>query len=199
MSLTVAEVKDILEITSTAHDTAIAALLPLVTIGINEYCGGAFSHQVKEEFVTFSTISSTGHITLTHNPVIRNSVVVTSTDRGTVYKGDAFLTDLPSVTYAIPSTYVEDYKLDYEGGRIWIPTTDSQIDSTGAVWVTYSYVDLYGSGKVAAARVCQQHYTAPSGIASESVGSLSRSYTNTMGYDPFVKDMLSAYRRPRMV
>ena len=199
--LTVAEVKDIMEITSTSHDTAIAALLPLVSLGINDYCGGAFSHQVKEEELTFTKIGSSGYQSLDYKPVIRNSVYVTSTDRGTPYYGDARFTDLPIPTYPIPSTYVEDYKLDYEGGRMYIPTTDSQIDSTGKVWVTYAYVDLFGAGKIAASRVIQQHYTSPAGIASESVGSLSRSYTGggSYGYDSYVSALLAPYKRPRLI
>ena len=206
MSLTVAEVKDLMEISSTSHDTVIAALLPLVTLGINEYCGGCFSHQVKEESVTFTAAGTTNYQSLTHNPVVRNTVVVTSTDRGTQYYGDAFMSDVPQVTYPIPSTYVEDYVLDYEGGRIHVPSTFSQIldttTDTGTVLVTYAYVDLHGSAKIAAARVLQQHYTMPSGIGSESVGSLSRSYTGGGGfggYDGYVSALLAPYKRPRLI
>ena len=199
MSLTVAEVKDLLEITSTSHDTAIAALLPLVTVQINEYCGGAFSHQVKEETTAVTAIGSSGAQTLDHNPIIRNSVCVTSTDRGTMYSGDAYFTDLPIPTYAISSTNIEEYKLDYEGGRIWVPSSDSQITSTMNVLVTYSYVDLYGGGKIAASRVIAHHYSSPSGIASESVGSLSRSYSGYGGWDSVTNAMLAPYKRPRLV
>jgi hypothetical protein len=199
MSLTVAEVKDILEITSTGHDTAIAALLPLVTAGINEYCGGCFSHQVKEEAVIVSAIGSSGAHTLDHCPVIRNSLYVSSTDQGTRYYGDAYFTDKPIPTYAISSTNIEEYKLDYEGGRIYVPTTESRITSTSNVLVTYSYVDLYGSAKIAASRVIKQNYEMPTGIASESVGSLSRSYTQGTGYDSYVSALLAPYKRPRLI
>lgn len=200
MSLTVAEVKDLLEISSTGHDTAIAALLPLVTIGINEYCGGAFSHQVKEETVTFTAIGSSGYQTLTHNPIVRGSVYITSTDRGTLYYGDATNTDLPLPSYLISSTNVEDYVLDYEGGRVYVPSSDSQIGSTDSLYATYAYVDLHGGGKIAAARTIQQHYASPSGIASESVGSLSRSYASGMsGFDSYSLALLAPYKRPRFV
>jgi len=199
MSLTVAEVKDLLEITSTSHDTAIAALLPLVTVGINEYCGGAFSHQVKEEEVTFTYVKSSGARPLAHNPVVRGSVYVTSTARDEIYYGDATNTDLPLPKYLISSTNVEDYVLDYEGGRIYVPTTDSQIVALDHVYVTYAYVDLVASGKIAAARVISQHYSSPSGIASESVGSLSRSYTGAGGYDSYTSSLLAPYKRPRLI
>ena len=202
--LTVAEVKDILEISSTDHDTVIAALLPLVTLQINDYCGGAFSHQVKEEEQTFTIVGSSGYKSLTRNPVIRNTVNVTSTDRSYLYYGDSFLSEVPQVTYPIPSTDIEEYKLDYEGGRIYIPTSDSRITSTGTgkILVTYSYVDLYGGGKLAASRVIQQHYASPQGIASESVGSLSRSYSGAGGYsgfDGYVGALLAPYKRPRLI
>ena len=201
--LTVAEVKDIMEISSTSHDTAIAALLPLVSLGINDYCGGAFSHQVKEEEKTFTTVGASGYQSLAHNPVIRNSVYITSTDRSVPYYGDVLHSDLPIPTYPIPSTYVEEYKMDYEGGRVYVPTSDSRITSTGTgkVMVTYAYVDLFGAGKIAASRVIQQHYTSPAGIASESVGSLSRSYTGggSYGYDSYVSALLAPYKRPRLI
>jgi hypothetical protein len=200
MSLTVAEVKDLLEISSTGHDTAIAALLPLVTAQINEYCGGAFSHQVKEEEVTFTVIGSSGYQSLDYNPVVRGSVYCTSTDRGTVYYGDATRTDLPIPSYLISSTNVEDYRLDYEGGRIYITSTDSQIAATDTMYVTYAYIDLVGGGKIAASRLIQQSYQSPAGIGSESVGSLSRSYTGSgQGMDSYTTALLSAYKRPRLI
>lgn len=201
MSLTVAEVKDLLEISSTGHDTAIAALLPLVTVQINDYCGGAFSHQVKEEEVTFTAVGSTNTKTLTHNPVIRKSVYVTSTDRGTVYIGDAGACELPIPSYLLRgTTNIEEYALDYEGGRIYIPTSDSSLTSTSSVYVTYSFVDLVAGGKIAASRVIQQHYVNPVGIGSESVGSLSRSYSGGMsGFDSYTMSILAPYKRPRLV
>ena len=205
MSLTVTEVKDLLEITSTSHDNVIAAMLPLITLQINDYCGGAFSHQIKEEEITFTSAGASGYQILDYNPIVRNSVTVTSTDRGTPFYGDAYFHDIPQVTYPIPSTYVEDYRIDYEGGRIYVPSTFSQIldetTDTGKVYVTYSYVDLYGGGKIAAARVLQQHYTQPSGIGSESVGSLSRSYVGggSAGFDGYVSAILAPYKRPRLI
>ncbi|HRZ15881.1 MAG TPA: hypothetical protein P5110_10265 [Candidatus Omnitrophota bacterium] len=193
--ITTLEVCDMLGMTTaSAKYSQVSALLPLITVQIDDYCNGAFSHQVKEEPVTFSDIGSSGYQTLSYQPLIRNTVYVTSTARDTAYYGDCMNTRIAYPRINIPSTYVEDYRLDYESGRIYVPTTDSQISSTGSVLVTYSYIDLQGAGKIAAAKMIEQTVSRPAGVASETVGSMSRSYTGD-SMDPSIKTMLAAYRR----
>lgn len=193
--ITTLEVCDMLGMTTaSAKYSQVAALLPLITVQINDYCNGAFSHQVKEETVTFSAIGSSGYRTLTNQPVIPGSVYVTSTARSVAYYGDCMNTQIAYPRINIPSTYVEDYRMDYESGRIYVPTTDSQI-STGNVLVTYSYIDITGGGKIAAAKMIEQTVSRPAGVSAESVGSMSRSYYTGDTLDPAIKVILAPYRR----
>ena len=194
--ITTLEVCDMLGMTTASAKYAqVSALLPLITVQINDYCNGAFSHQVKEELITFSAIGSSGYKSLVSQPVIPGSVYVTSTARDTAYYGDCMNTQIAYPRINIPSTYVEDYRMDYESGRIYVPTTDSQIGSTDSVLVTYSYIDIRGGGKIAAAKLIEQTVSRPAGVSAESVGSLSRSYYTGDTLDPSIKVLLAPYRR----
>lgn len=198
MALTSTEVAEILGITTASTKyTTVEKLLPYITVQINDYCGGGFSRQVKEESITFS---STTTRQLGSYPIVKGSVYVTSTDRGSYFFGDTQFGGIPSPTYYIPSTYVRDYEISYTTGGICRPTTDSQIGSTESVYVTYAFVDLIDGGKVAAARVIDQTMNQQGGIAAESVGTLSRSYTGGMtGFDPFTREILAPYKRPTVI
>jgi len=195
MAITSTEVAEILGFTTASGKQAqVEALLPYITVQINDYCGGTFSRQVKEESITFT---STTKKQVTNYPIVKGSVYITSTDRGTRYNGDTQFGSVVSPTYYIPSTYVRDYDVDYSTGGLWISTTDSQIGTTESVLVTYAFVDITDGAKVAAARMIDQGISNQSGIASESVGGLSRSYTE--GMDPIIRTMLAPYKRPRVI
>jgi hypothetical protein len=199
MAITSTEVADILGMTTAdAKYARVVALLPYIQVQINDYCGGGFSRQVKEETVTFAAASSTGVKQVVKYPIVKDTVYVTSTNRGTYYFGDTQFGNVANPRYYIPSTYTRDYEVEYSTGGIYIPTTDSRIGSTYSVLVTYSFVDLYDGGKVACAKMIEQTMNQSGGIASESVGSLSRSYFGN-GMDPIVKTMLAPYKRIRVV
>jgi hypothetical protein len=199
MAITSTEVADILGLTTaSAKITQIEALLPYIQVQINDYCGGGFSRQVKEETVTFAAASSTGVKQITKYPVVKDTVYVTSTDRSSYFFGDTQFGTVANPCYYIPSTYIRDYEVEYSTGGIYIPTTDSRIGSTHSILVTYAFVDLYDGGKVACAKMIEQTMNQSGGIASESVGPLSRSYFGN-GMDPIVKTMLAPYKRIRVV
>lgn len=184
--------------TADGRYTQLGYVLPYIEKTINDYCNGGFARQVKEEEETVTATSSTGVNQLAKYPVIRGTVYVTSTDRGTYYYGDTQFGDLGVPEYYIPSTYVRDYEVDYSTGGFFVPSSNSQIGSTDTVYVTYAYVDIRDGGKLACAKMAEQAINQGGGIASESVGALSRSYTNgTM--DPFVRSLLAPYRRPKVV
>ena len=128
MALTSTEVADILGLTSaSAKYPQIVALLPYITVQINDYCGGGFSRQVKEESITFAVASSTSVKQLKQYPVVKGSVFITSSNRGTYFYGDTQFGDVPAPRYYIPSTYARDYECDYSTGGIYIPSTESRI------------------------------------------------------------------------
>ena len=195
MAITSTEVAEILGFTTASVKQAqVEALLPYIAVQINDYCGGSFSRQVKEEPITFT---STTKKQVTNYPIVKGSVFITSTDRGTRYYGDTQFGTVVSPTYYIPSTNVRDYDVDYSTGGIWIPTTDSQIGTTESALITYAFVDITDGAKVACARMIDRTISNPAGIASESVVGLSRSYTN--GMDPVIASLLAPYRRPRVI
>jgi hypothetical protein len=83
--------------------------------------------------------------------------------------------------------------VSYTTGGLAFNSTCQLVPTTG-VYATYSYIDLVGAGKEACARLTQQNYQ-NAGIASESVGSLSRSYV-VGGMDEYTKRLLAPYKRP---
>lgn len=199
MALTSTEVADIIGMTTAnAKYPQVVALLPYITAQINDYCAGGFSRQVKEESITFASALSTGMKQIGKYPIVKGSVWVESTTRGTYYYGDTQFGDNANPRYYLPSTYTRDFEIEYSTGGIYIPTTESRILSTGSVFVTYSFIDLVDGGKIAASKMCEQAMNQSGGIASESVGSLSRSYTGA-GMDPLIVSLLAPYKRPRVV
>src|SRR5512133_2789415 len=121
MAITSTEVADILGMTTAdAKYAQVVALLPYIQVQINDYCGGGFSRQVKEETVTFTAAgtSSSGLQQLTKYPVVKETVYVTSTARDTYYYGDTQYGNIPTPTYYIPSTEVRDYEVEYSTGAI---------------------------------------------------------------------------------
>lgn len=201
MAITSTEVADILGMTTAdSKYPQVSALLPYIEVQINDYCGGGFSRQVKEESVTFTLSGTSGVQQLDHYPIVKGTVYVTSTDRGTYYYGDTQFGNVPVPEYYIPSTYVRDYECEYSTGGIYLPSSDSQIGSTESAYVTYAFVDIVDGGKVAVAKLIDQQINTAGGVISESIGPLSRSYASgNMGMDAGVKSLLAPYRRIRVV
>ena len=204
MAITSSEVAEILGFTTASVKiTQIEAILPYMQVYVNDYCGGVFSRQIKEESVTFTAAATAGAKQLTGYPIVRGSVRVESTARSEEFYGDTQFGEVPSPTYYIPSTYVRDFEIEYSTGAIYIPTTDSQIGSTESVLVSYSFIDMPSGAKLAVSRLVDQAMNQTAGIASESVGTLARSYYGNSGtgsgIDPLVKSMLAPYRRARVI
>lgn len=198
MAITSTEIANMLGMTTLeSRYTQVETLLPFILIQINDYCAGGFSRQIKEEEVT--TAATTTSRQLTNYPVVKGSVFVTSTDRGDVYYGDTQYGDLPVPDYYIPSTYIRDFDIGYTTGGFVTNTTAAggRIPASTYVYVTYSFVDLVDGGKVACARIINQIVNQPGGIASESVGTLSRAYVG--GMDSLTLSMLAPYKRPRVI
>jgi hypothetical protein len=204
MTITSTEVADILGMTTNdSRYPLVTALLPSVCMQVNTYCNNGFARQVKEEPSTFSAAGTSGGKTLEHQLVIRHSVFVTSTDLMFQYWGDDDYTAIPYPRINIPSTYVREYSMDYENGVLYLPSTTNGIDrgrltTANRCLCTYSYVDIFEGGKPAVAKIIQQAIDQPGGIASESIGILSRSYYQN-GYDGMIRTMLAPYRRVKFV
>lgn len=201
MAITSTEVAELLDITTAnSKYDQISYVLPYIIVQVNDYCNGGFSRQVKEEQVT--TAATTTSRQITNYPIVKGTVYVTSTDRGTYYYGDTQYGNVPIPDYYIPSTYARDYDILYStGGFISSTAAGSRIPASTYVYVTYSYIDIVDGGKLAIARLCDQIVNQPTGgIASETVGILSRTYVSGgVGFEPLVKNLLAPYRRIKVV
>ena len=189
------DVKAILGITSTAQDTQIGALLYPSAAYADEYCNYGLSRYIFHRddvaiALAASSVTSSGYManfatsTLTSAPyqwISPDTVVVKSSDGATLYYEN------------------RDYEVDYENGTICYLAGSTNGTSAGAsVLVDFAFIDLSGSRKaaqVAISHIVSADMTNPSGIASESVESISRSYTQS-GMPMSAVSILKAFRRP---
>lgn len=186
------DVKALLGITSTANDTQIAALIYPSAAFADEYCNYGLSRYIYHRDdvpITLTASSSSVFITnvastSTTAPypwISRDTVRVWSTDESKQYAED------------------RDYEIDYEAGTIVNLSNSTDGLSTGAnVLIDFAFIDLSGNRKpaqVAVAQLVQGTITVKPGIASESAGPLSRSYTQD-GIPLQVARTLKPFRRP---
>ena len=189
------DVKAYLGITSTAQDTQIGALLYPSAAYADEYCNYGLSRYIFHRddvaiALAASSVSSSGYManfatsTLSSSPyqwISPDTVVVKSSDGSETYYED------------------RDYEVDYENGTICYLNGSTNGTSTGgSVLLDFAFVDLSGSRKaaqVAIAYVVQSGMNNPSGIASESVETISRTYTNS-GMPMSAVSILKQFRRP---
>ena len=193
------DVKSLLGITSTNNDSQIAALLYPSATFADEYCNYGLSHYLyhRDDYLvllasstaaTFitnvsgtSTYSSTQ--TAPYQWISRDTVRVMSTDEATIYEED------------------RDYEVDYENGYIYPLEASTNGTSTGGnVLIDFAFIDLSGNRRPAQAGISQiinAWINNPVGVASESVGPLSRSYVQ-VGVPPSAAGILKRFRRPVM-
>jgi len=193
------DVKTLLGITSTANDTQIAALLYPSAAFADEYCNFGLSHYLYHRdgyLVDLAATSTTprcitnvtGSSTYTSTQtgpfcwISKDTVKVWSTDEAKLYEED------------------RDYEVDYENGWIYPLAASTYGTSTGGnVLIDFAYIDLSGNRKAAQKAIAQVIWADVNikpGIASESVGPLSRSYTQS-GIPPIAASILKQFRRPK--
>jgi hypothetical protein len=197
-AMATSDVKGILGITTTNNDAQIGALLYPSAAFADEYCNFGLSKYLyhRDDYpVTLNATSTapalitnvSGSSTYTSTQaapfqwISRDTVRVMSTDKGTVYEED------------------RDYEVDYESGYLYTLTASTNGTSTGGnVLVDFAYIDLSGNRKPAQAGISQiinAWINNPVGVASESVGPLSRSYVQ-VGVPPSAAGILKRFRRP---
>ncbi|MFA5212840.1 MAG: hypothetical protein WC406_05885 [Methanoregula sp.] len=194
------DVKVILGITTTNNDTQIAALLYPSAAFADEYCNYGLSHYLyhRDDYlvdlratstapamITNVTGSSTYTTTQTapYQWLSRDTVKVWSTDDAKLYEED------------------RDYEIDYENGYIYPLAASTYGTSTGGnVLIDFAYIDLAGNRKpaqIAISQIVWADINIKPGIASESAGPLSRSYTQD-GIPSQATRILKPFRRPVM-
>jgi hypothetical protein len=188
------DVKALLGITSTANDNQISMLLYPSAAFADEYCNYGLSRYIyhrddvpialtaSSSAVFITNVASTS-TTAPYPWISRDTVHVWSTDQSKQYAED------------------RDYEIDYEAGTIVNLSDSTDGLSTGAnVLIDFAFIDLSGNRKpaqVAVAQLVQGTMIVKPGIASESAGPLSRSYTQD-GIPLQVARMLKPFRRPVM-
>lgn len=192
------DVKTLLGITSTNNDSQIAALLYPSATFADEYCNFGLSHYLyhRDDYLVDLAATSTtprcitnvtGSSTYTSTQtgpfcwISKDTVKVWSTDEAKLYEED------------------RDYEVDYENGTIVPLAASTYGTSTGGnVLIDFAFIDLSGSRKAAQKAIAQIVWTdinIKPGIASESVGPLSRSYTQS-GIPVSAMALLKPFRRP---
>jgi hypothetical protein len=196
-AMATSDVKALLGITTTNNDTEIGALLYPSAAFADEYCNYGLSRYVfhRDDYLVLlassttptmiTNVSGTSTFSSTQTPpfswVSRDTVIAQSTDSG--------------------KQYVEnrDYEVDYENGFIYPLAASTYGTSTGGnILLDFAFVDLSGSRKAAQIAIAQLVWGTVNikpGIASESAGPLSRSYTQD-GIPPQVSRILKPFRRP---
>jgi hypothetical protein len=196
-AMATSDVKAILGITTTNNDTQIGALLYPSAAFADEYCNYGLSHYLyhRDDYLVLlgtstapamiTNVSGTSTYSSTQTAPFQwiscDTVKVLSTDEGKIYEED------------------RDYEVDYENGYIFPLAGSTYGTSTGGnVLVDFAFIDLSGNRKPAQRAISQiiwSDVNIKPGIASESVGPLSRTYTQN-GIPPSVMGILKPFRRP---
>lgn len=198
-AMATSDVKAILGITTTNNDTQIEALLYPSAAFADEYCNYGLSRFVmhRDDYLvelatstspaTISNVSGTSTYTSTEIAqfmwISRDTVKVWSTDESKLYDED------------------RDYEIDYENGWIYPLEASTYGTSTGGnVLIDFAFIDLSGNRKpaqIAISHIIDSDVNNPRGVASESAGPLSRSYTQN-GIPATASKTLKPFRRPVM-
>ena len=193
------DVKAILGITTTNNDTQIEALLYPSAAFADTYCNYGLSKFLtrRDDYLvllasstaptTITNVSGTSTYTSTQTApfcwISHDTVRVRSTDEAKLYDED------------------RDYEIDYENGWIYPLAASTYGTSTGGnTLIDFAYIDLSGNRKAAQkaiADIVSADMNSPKGVASESAGPLSRSYTQD-GIPATATRILKPFRRPVM-
>ena len=182
--MSVAEVKNILNITSTTYDTFIQNNLYPTAVFVNDWThnGIAFDYTPTDTYyTTLAASSNSGSTAAVVQPwLIDGSVLVYSSDKSILYDEN------------------HDYEINYEDGSLVYLAGSTNGSSTGGyALVHWSCINPQGGAKVAISQLLRMTWEAKPNVISESVGPLSRSYAQDMP-DPIIR-LLKPYRLPSFV
>lgn len=181
--MSVSEVKDILNITSTVYDAFIDANLYPMAVFANDWCNNGLAYDYEPtdtHYTTLAASSLSGTTAAVITPWLVHPVVVFSSDNAKVYDED------------------HDYEVDYEKGSLVYLSGSTYGTSTGGyALVHYSVINPQGGAKLAIAQLLRMSWEAKPNVVSESIGPLSRTYAGDMP-SPIVK-LLRPYRKAKFV
>jgi hypothetical protein len=182
--MSVTEVKDILNITSTTYDTFISNNLYPMAVYVNDWTHNGLDYEYEPTLTNYTSLSASSNSGSTAAVIqpwlVQGSVQVYSSTLSRLYDED------------------HDYEINYKDGSLVYLAASTNGTSTGGYGIVYySCINPTGGAKVAIAQLLRMTWEAKPNVISESVGPLSRSYSQTMP-DPIVR-LLKPYRLPLFV
>jgi hypothetical protein len=179
--MSVTDVKSILNISSTVYDDFISNNLYPMAVYVNDWTHNGLAYDYDPtltHYTTLSASSASGSTAAVVQPwLIRDSVQVYSSTLSRHYNED------------------HDYEVNYEAGSLVYLAGSTNGSSTGGeALVYYSFINPTGGAKVAIAQLLRMTWEAKPNVISESVGPLSRSYSQDIP-EP-IRTLLKPYRKP---
>lgn len=180
--MSINDVKDILNITSTVYDSFITNNLYPMAVYVNDYCNNGLAYDyvpTDTHYTTLTASSLSGTTAAVISPwLINGSVVVFSSDNSTLYDED------------------HDYEINYEDGSlVYLAASTNGTSTGGYALVHYSVINPQGGAKVAISHLLRMAWESRPDVLSESVGPLSRTYAGDLPKG--IAKYLRPYRRAR--
>ena len=186
--MSVTEVKDILNITSTTYDTFIQNNLYPMAVYVNDWTHNGLAYDyvpTDTHYTTLAASSNSDSTTAVIQPwLIEGSVLVYSSDKSELYDEN------------------HDYEINYEDGSLVYLAESTNGSSTGGyALVHWSCINPQGGSRIAIAQLLRNTWETKPNVVSESIGPLSRTYAaGTDGQMPGpIKSLLKPYRLPLFV
>jgi hypothetical protein len=186
--MSVTEVKNILNITSTTYDDFISNNLYPMAVYVNDWTHNGLEYEYEPtltHYTSLSASSASGSTAAIVQPwLIRGSVEVYSSTLSFRYEED------------------HDYEINYEtGSLVYLADSTNGTSTGGTAIIEWSCINPQGGARIAIAQLLRNSWEAKPNVVSESIGPLSRTYAaGTDGQMPGpIKAMLMPYRLPLFV
>jgi hypothetical protein len=181
--MSVSDVKDILNITSTVYDAFIAANLYPMAVYVNDYCNNGLAYDYEPTLTHFTTLTASslsGTTAAVIQPWLTPPVVVFSSGNSKLYDED------------------HDYEVNYEDGSlVYLADSTNGTSTGGYALVHYSVIYPQGGAKVAISQLLRQQWDSNPNVLSESVGPLSRTYSGDLPRG--IARLLRPYKKAKFV
>lgn len=178
--MTVDEVKEILNISTTTYDTVITNNLYSMAVFANDYTNNGLSYSFIPTMSQYTNLGASSSPTTLMPWLCDKSVVVFSSDEAKIYDED------------------HDYEINYEDGTLCYLNGSTYGTSTGGyALVHYQFIYPMGGAKIAIAQLLQNSWGTNPNVLSESIGPLSRTYAAGQGLPVAIMNLLRPYRKAR--
>jgi hypothetical protein len=179
--VTVDDVKAILGITSTDYDAFIGNNLYETAKYANDFTHNGLGKCFIPTNSQYTALAASSSPAIIMPWLVEQSVVVFSSDQAKIYTED------------------HDYEVDYKAGTLCYLDGSTYGTSTGgSAIVHYQFIYPTGGAKTAIAQLLRHSWGNDPSVVSESIGPLSRTYSNNDIPAPILK-LLKPYRIAKFV